>query len=185
MRSPAVVAFLMLVSAGCPTPPRSGSAEGDAATTSGTEATDLTTSTGDSGDVDGASTALPRGSSGTTQGTLDDSGSAGTTGEALTSSGSETGSGGPNGYPQCRGAMGECPRDHVCVAAPGGRFCAASCNVAGDCPVPPTGTALRACTEVSTPMGLETYCVLTCGRGETCPVGLTCGSLGLCLYPDP
>ncbi len=77
------------------------------------------------------------------------------------------------------------------MACEGGCLCAVDCEGpgAGNCPVPPTGTATPECVQEPFGPGSPTSCMLSCAGGETCPDGMTCteqlSGAPLCVWVSP
>lgn len=88
--------------------------------------------------------------------------------------------GGGGAYPPCAGM---CPPGTTCITADPPNdsldYCAMTCSPPGDpsgCPPPPDGDAVPICIDVADMMGQNTqsYCVLDCSAGQTCPAGMQC-----------
>lgn len=78
-----------------------------------------------------------------------------------------------------------CGPDHVCIYV-GNPIEQTACSIQGctsvcDCPPPPaTGNATVSCGEITEPLGMND-CYLSCADGETCPDGMACNFIGLCM----
>jgi hypothetical protein len=86
-------------------------------------------------------------------------------------------------YGDCLNDPSACGLEGVCLndgAMPTIGVCTEDCNVVGDCPASPGGTAPVSCQDVTGDMMSE--CILNCSAGQTCPAGMTCFQNFLCAW---
>jgi hypothetical protein len=86
-------------------------------------------------------------------------------------------------YGDCLNLADVCGLDGVCLnngAMPTIGVCTEECNVNGDCPPSPGGTAPVSCEDVTGDMVEE--CILDCSGGQNCPAGMTCFQNLLCAW---
>ena len=96
----------------------------------------------------------------------------------------------PDGFGDC--AMGspifDCLPEEVCLVdnqmAPTVGVCSEfGCSTAADCPpLPPGGTAIAACVDVTGDLVAE-ECIISCVGGATCPTGMNCFMSSICVWP--